>query len=217
MSAQETNALPEDRWDRYDDLTLTPILEAALEAFQEKGYHGTTVRDVATRAGLTMPALYYHHGNKEGILVALLDMAMNDLMAHIEASHAAAGDDTRQQFVNLVTVVCLHTTYRRGLASLHPEYRFLGDKSRKSYVAKRDAIYNRMVELLERGAHEGVFAPQDSRFSARALLGMLIAITDWYHQDGPSTPEEIAASYVGLSLNLVGAHTSASMRESPAS
>lgn len=205
MSTQETDAPPTEWWSRYDDLSLTPILQAALDTFQAKGYHGTVVRDIAKRANLTMPALYYHHGNKEGILIALLDIAMNDVTAHLEAGLADAGDDVRQQFVNFVTVVALHTTHRRDLASLHPEYRFLEEEGRESYLAKRDHIYNRLVEVLERGAEQGIFTHRDSRFTARALIGMLLAITDWYRPGGPSAPQEIAEAYVDTALNLVGA------------
>jgi AcrR family transcriptional regulator len=205
MSTQESDTVPSDSWDHPDELPLTPILTAALEAFQEHGYHGTTVRDIATRAGLTMPALYYHHGNKEGILLALLDIAMNDAATRIEAGLAAAGDDTRQQFVNFVKALVLHCTYRRDLASIHTEFRFLGEESRTAYIAKRDVVEGRLVGLLERGAAEGIFTHSDSRARARALLGMLRMIAYWYHRDGNSSPEEIADSYIEISLNVVGA------------
>ena len=202
-------------WREYGELSLTPILGAALEFFQEKGYHGATVRAIANRAGLTMPALYYHHGNKEGILMALLDIAMDDLLAHVEGGLVEAGDDSRKQFANFVTAVVLHTTHRRDLASLHPEYRFLGDECRGSYETKRARVYGQLVDVLDRGAEGGVFQPQDSRFTARAVLGMLLAITDWYRDGGPSTPDEIAQAYVGRTLNLVGASEGATLPSPP--
>ncbi len=44
---------------------LSPILSAALDAFYEKGFHGASVRDIARRVGVTVPALYYHYDSKE--------------------------------------------------------------------------------------------------------------------------------------------------------
>lgn len=205
MATNKAEALP-GSWRRYDEgVPLTPILAAALNAFQSEGYHGTTVRAIAAKAGLTMPALYYHHGNKEGILIALLDIAMDDVLAHIEAAVGEAGDDIPQQLANIVTVVALHATHRRDLASLHSEFRFLGAEGRAAYVARRDVLYNRLVGVLDEGAASGIFSQQDSHFCARALLGMILSTTDWYHVSGPATPEEIADQYVSLALNLVGA------------
>jgi len=67
---QEQAAQAGADWRLYEPLELTPILTAALEAFYEHGFHGTTVRDIARRVGQTVPSLYYHHDSKEGAFVA---------------------------------------------------------------------------------------------------------------------------------------------------
>ena len=68
---------------------LSPILSASLDAFSEHGYHGTTVRDIAKRVGVTVPALYYHHENKEGLLFALLDTGIEHY--NTRRRHSAVG------------------------------------------------------------------------------------------------------------------------------
>src|SRR4051794_33795471 len=97
-------------WRTYPDLPIAPILAAALTHFQQDGYHGTTVRKIAAEVGLTMPTLYYHYGNKEGILFALLDIAMDDFWAHGHACLEEAGTDTQKRFENFITSVALHYT-----------------------------------------------------------------------------------------------------------
>ena len=74
-------------WRDCPPVELTELLRHASEAFYEQGYHGTTVRDIAARVGVTVPALYYHHENKAAILVAVLNAAMADLL--IDAHHHA--------------------------------------------------------------------------------------------------------------------------------
>ncbi|MER2243924.1 helix-turn-helix domain-containing protein, partial [Rhodococcus sp. (in: high G+C Gram-positive bacteria)] len=69
MTDLQSEAQPDEQWRIVEPLTLTPLLTAALEVFHELGYHGASVRDIAKRAGVTVPTLYYHHGNKQGILV----------------------------------------------------------------------------------------------------------------------------------------------------
>jgi AcrR family transcriptional regulator len=204
MSTQESDAVPSDSWDHPDELPLTPILTAALEAFQEHGYHGTTVRDIATRAGLTMPALYYHHGNKEGILLALLDIAMDDVLSHVHGAVHGAGPVAQQQLVNLTTAVVMHMTHRQQLAGLHPEHRFLSTEQRQQYLTMRDELSTLLFGVITDGVADGTFREQDVRFTTRALLGMLQAIADWYRPDGPHSPDEIAEEYVAAALLLVG-------------
>lgn len=184
-------------------LPLTPILSAALAAFTEHGYHGTSVRMIASAAGLTMPALYYHHGNKEGILLALLDVAMDDVGSHVQA--ATRHEDPRTRFIEVVAAVALHSSRRRDLALLHAEYRFLGAEARALYVAKRASIHDALLEAVEAGVASGDFAPDDTRGTVRAVLGLVQSIADWYRPDGPETPEQIAAEYTALALRMVAA------------
>ena len=54
------------------------LMEAALGLFSEKGYPSTSVREIVTQAGVTKPMLYYYFKNKEGLLRAILDRAMDE-------------------------------------------------------------------------------------------------------------------------------------------
>jgi AcrR family transcriptional regulator len=78
-------------WRHCHPLELSPILAAALEAFDEKGFHGATVRDIARRVGQTVPALYYHHENKEAMFVALQDLGVDELNWRVKTAVKAAG------------------------------------------------------------------------------------------------------------------------------
>src|SRR6266436_3992144 len=86
-----------------------PILRAALDAFSEAGYHGTSVRDIASRVGVTVPALYYHHENKEAILFSLLDTSITRLRGLCLAAIADAADTPQARFLNLGESVVMYT------------------------------------------------------------------------------------------------------------
>ncbi|APE34727.1 hypothetical protein BOX37_13070 [Nocardia mangyaensis] len=196
-------------WHTYPDVPLTPILTVALNSFQELGYHGTTVRAIAAGANLTMPTLYYHYGNKEGILFALLDIALDDFYTHIDLCLADADDNPLHRFENYITTVALHYTHRRDLAMLHDEYRFLGDTLREKYLTKRNLVQTKLEDLLQDGITAGIFDDKDPHFTARVLLGMLGGILDWYNTNGPLTPTEIADRYTHYAVRLVTKHTEA--------
>ena len=203
VAAETTASVSGDSWRTRVGRPLPPILAAALQNLQEHGYHGTTVRGIAAGVGLTMPSLYYHYGNKEGILFALLDIAMDDLLARIQDGLEEAGEDVTARLSNFITAIALHNTRRRDLARLHDEFRFLGDELRAQYVAKRSVVDETLVGLLTDGVTEGVFETDDPRFTARILLGMCNGIVDWYDPDGKASAEEIAERYARSGLRLV--------------
>ena len=189
-------------WRSYSELPLHPILAAALADFQQYGYHGSTVRGIAARVGVTMPSLYYHYGSKEGILFALLDVAMDDVETRIALCLEDAGNDNRMRFENFVTTIALHNTHRRDLAMLHDEYRFLGPTLRGQYLARRAIVERTLEDLLSAGIADGIFYDEDPHFTARVLFGMLSGIVDWYQETGPLTPTEIADRYTQSAVRL---------------
>ena len=196
-------------WRTYPDLDIAPILAAALTHLQQEGYHGTTVRRIAAEVGLTMPTLYYHYGNKEGILFALLNIAMDDFWAHGHASVEEAGTDTQKRFENLITSVGLHYTNRRDLAMLHDESRFLSPGLRAEYLVRRNLVNEVLEDVLKDGVAEGIFEVDDPHLTSLALLGMLGRILDWYSTTGPMSAVDVADRYTHYAVRLV-ARTSTS-------
>src|SRR5215213_4061226 len=79
---------PEQTWRDFPRLELAPPLAGALEAFVELGYHGASVRDIAQRAGLSVPGVYHHWPTKQHLLVALLELTMDDLLDRARAARA---------------------------------------------------------------------------------------------------------------------------------
>lgn len=197
-----TEVIDRPDWQLYPALELHPILEASLGEFQRHGYHGTTVRGIAKGAELTMPSLYYHYGNKEGILSALLDIALDDWEAHVTSSLRAA-HDTIEKFENFIMSVAMHYTNRRDLAVLHHESRFLGDDLRNRYLERRRGVDLVLEEVLAEGIEQGIFVDEDLHFTVRVLLGMLGGILDWYRKEGPLSPIEISERYVRDACRLV--------------
>src|SRR6186713_1082118 len=99
-------------WRRFDELELPPVLDAALEAFVEHGYHGATVRDIANRLGATIPAIYYRYENKQDLLFTLLKGFLVEVQQRSKAAVEAAGDDPAVQLENLVTMLTLSAINR---------------------------------------------------------------------------------------------------------
>ena len=74
-----------------DEHVRTRLLNAAVRVFDRKGYAGASVREIAELAGVTKPALYYHFGSKEGLLLAILRQAEQQVTEAMERAIARAG------------------------------------------------------------------------------------------------------------------------------
>jgi AcrR family transcriptional regulator len=203
MRIMSEGTAAESHWRTASDPVLTPILAGALEAFSATGYHGTTVRDIAGRVGVTVPALYYHHPNKEAILLALLVQATEDIAWRVEAAAGEAGDDPRQALRNIVEAIAIHSTRRQKLAILDFEARYLSADSQAMYGVARRRIENVMTRVVEDGTKRGIFATAQPREASRALLGALQWITRWYHPDGELSVSTIAERYGCLASAIV--------------
>ena len=199
-------AAPEttSNWREFAPPQLDPILRNALEAFNENGFHGTTVRDLARRVGVTVPALYYHHENKEAVLVALLNSAVQDLIERAQAAVADGGVDPVLRFTYFVEAIVLNMTHRAQQSALDSELRHVSPKNRRKYAATRKRLELMAFDLVHDGIEQGVFEVDDIKESVRALLGMGQSIARWYQIDGPLSPSQIAARYTTIALRIVG-------------
>lgn len=74
-----------------DERVRTRLLNAAVRVFDRKGYAAASVREVAEMAGVTKPAVYYHFGSKEGLLLAILEQAKREVDSAIEQALARTG------------------------------------------------------------------------------------------------------------------------------
>lgn len=192
-------------WRTFAPLDLHPILTAALEEFREHGYHGTSVRDVARRAGVSLPTIYYHYDNKQGLLVALLEGAMSEVLRRARLADDSAEGRPLERFANVIECIVLHMTHRAPTAALDSELRYLEPANRKKYAALRKELEDLLLGIVEEGTTQGLFEVDFAPDTSRAMLGMCQAVTNWYHADGPLPAEEIADRYVAIALRTVGA------------
>ncbi len=193
-----------EHWRSYGPLDLHPILLHAMKAFNEHGYHGTSVRDIAGRVGVTVPALYYHYENKQALLATLLETSIKDVLDRCRAAAEEAGTDPLARFRGMVESIVLYMAHRRELAFLDTEIRSLEPKNRARYVALRDYLQHMLLDTVEAGVAQGVFTTPIPTDAVRAVLVMCQGVANWFREDGPLTAEEVAERHVLLTLGTVG-------------
>jgi AcrR family transcriptional regulator len=200
---EELEGVPDD-WRQFDPLELPAILAGAVDAFHEQGYHAASVRDIANRVGLTVPALYYHYGSKEGMLVALLNGGVSHLYARVQAAVADAGPTPTARFSHHIEAVTRFMVYRRKYAVLDSEIRALSTANRRTYAKLRKQVEDLLLSIVRDGVASGEFVVAHPEDTVRALLGMIQAVATWYDPAGLLTPDQLAERYVEISLQTVG-------------
>ncbi|MCG8918559.1 helix-turn-helix domain-containing protein [Actinokineospora sp. PR83] len=199
----ESPARPGSGWRDFPPLELDPPLAGALEAFVELGYHGAGVRDIAQRAGLSVPGVYHHWASKQDLLVALLDLAVADLLVRARAARAE-GDGPVERFTRLVECLVLFHTHRRDLGFIGAsEMRSLEGESRARITAARQEVQRMVDDEVAEGCRRGLMGTPLPHEAARAVVTMCAALPQWWSPEGPSSPEAVAREYVDFALDVV--------------
>ncbi|WP_375385090.1 TetR/AcrR family transcriptional regulator [uncultured Microbacterium sp.] len=190
-------------WRDAQPPALGPILSAALEVFNDHGFHGASVREIARRANLTVPSLYYHYASKEGLLRAVLTSSLEPIVERVEQASAEGGDPP-EKLANVVECLVLSVTSAGTSAIDAGESRYLGPENHTLYVQVRDRLERPVQQILHDGAERGLFVIDDIPETRRAILGLTQAIPRWYQRDGSDSPADIARRYARLVLRMVG-------------
>ena len=201
-----TGARFEPGWRDFSQPVLPPPLHAALECFLEHGYHGTSIRAVATRAGLSVPGLYHHYPSKQALLVGIAESAMADLYARSTAALAEAGDDVEARFALLIECLVLVHAYRWEHAFIAAsEIRSLEGAARTAHIAARDRQQKLLEEVVGEAVRQQCFATEYPKDASRAVTTMCTGVAQWYRAGGPLTPEQLAVRYVQICRGAVEA------------
>ncbi|MEU2253514.1 TetR/AcrR family transcriptional regulator [Nocardia xishanensis] len=187
------------------DETRARLLEAAVAAFAERGFHGSTTRDITSIAGLSTAAIYVHHRSKEELLYQVSLAGHRDTLATIQAAMASA-DDPVDQLIAVMRDFSIHHARAHTMARvINYELTALSPEHQREIKAVRRVIDSEVRGLIERGVAAGVFDNPNPRMAAIALLSLGIDLARWYRDDGRWSPEEIGDYYVDLGLRIVGA------------
>ncbi|MEV0685656.1 TetR family transcriptional regulator [Nocardia sp. NPDC050378] len=191
-------------WRMFGPVRLDPVLRAAIEDFVEKGYHGSTMRSIALRARMSVPGVYHHYRSKQHLLVACLDVTMNELFVRVTAAREE-GDDPVARVAFMVEALALFHMYRRKLALIGAsEMRSFEPANRRRISALRNDLQHLIDDEIAEGVRRGVFSVDSPRHAGRAISTMCTSLSQWYRESGPAGPEQIARDYARFALGLLG-------------
>ena len=182
-------------------MTREDILEAAAQVFRQKGFHGTSMQDIATAVSLQKASLYHHVSSKQEILLALLDRALELLLERISSisNQDIPADAKLQQMVRAYLGILADNTDLSSVLLF--EHRSLERKQHARHGPNRDKFEALWRTVLEEGVAARLFKCDDPALTTRAILGILNWTITWYRPEGALEIDEIADHYSNLLLN----------------
>jgi AcrR family transcriptional regulator len=176
------------------------VVEAAVMLFSRKGYHGTTVRDIAIASGMLSGSLYAHVTSKEDLLYEIVSTAAQQFLAALAPIVAGEGSATMKLRAAMVAHVNVVAGSQMGATVFLHEWKALSEPRLSEISAQRQAYESLLGEIIRQGMASGEFRVLDEKFARLLVLSAVNWLYEWYNRDGPLGPDAVADKYADLLL-----------------
>lgn len=181
---------PASAREQQREVKRNAVLQAAAQMFNERGFHATSLDDVAARLNVSKPTIYYYVKNKDEILFECVRTGLHMMQAGIAETRRSGGSAIEQlracmrTYGRIVTMDFGMCLIRIGEDPLPPE-------SRKELRRLKSEIDMEFRRLIIAGVAEGSLVPCDPKITAFAIAGALSWIGRWYRPDGEYSAEDV--------------------------
>ncbi|MCL6671344.1 TetR/AcrR family transcriptional regulator [Streptomyces sp. NPDC059690] len=203
-TAEETAGGEVAPWGEVTPDAARRLLMAAVEAFAERGYHATTTRDIAGRAGMSPAALYIHYKTKEELLHRISRIGHEKAVDILRTAARGEGTPAERLADAVSSFVRWHAGGRTTARVVQYELDSLGPDARAEILALRRQCDAEVRGIIEDGIAVGDFDVLDVKGTTLAVLSLCIDVARWFNVHGPWTPDEVGALYADLVLRMVG-------------
>lgn len=185
---------------RGRELKRDAVVRAAAREFNRKGYHNTSLDDIAARLEVTKPTVYYYVTSKEQLLFQCF-------LAGVERIRSAFRDARALDVPARERLHAVLHHYGEAVASefgwcmVRAEDQDLSSGMSRHIKALKSEIDHGIRRLLREGVQDGSIEPCDPKMTAFALAGALNWIAHWYREDQSLSGAQIAAAFLAIFEN----------------
>src|SRR3984957_7656856 len=182
---------------RSRDSKREAVIRAAARAFNARGYHNTSIDEIAAALNVTKPTIYYYVANKEQLL---LECILTGLERVLEPFRWTRPPDVsaREQLNEMIRHYAQAIASEYGGCMVRAEDLGLAPASLTRIKKLKSEIDHAIRQLLEEGARDGSVNTHDPKMTAFALAGALNWIAHWYRENQSMTAAEIAEAFVRI-------------------
>ena len=179
------------------------IFKTAISLFPVKGFRGTSIRDIANEMNISISNIYHHFGNKEGLLIAILEHSSERLIKALK--HVADMElPPKEKLKKLVEAhLRLSGTYTDETKIFFLDEEHLseeGDKINRNIQRQIFGFYNNVLQELD---DEGLIQCRSIKVLSFNIFGVINWQLRWYRKNGPLSFEEIKEEVVSFIMKGV--------------
>ncbi|MCW2769360.1 MAG: TetR family transcriptional regulator [Aeromicrobium sp.] len=178
------------------------LINAAVEAFAERGFNGTTTRDIAARAGMSPAAVYVHHDSKESLLFTVSLEGHRSALDVIQRAAASETDPVERLRTMIYQFSLWHADHSRVGRIVQYEYHALTPEHRAEVATLRRSIERTMQDALADGVDKGVLDVDDVPGTAFSLLSLGVDLVRWFEPGGSRSGHELATLHAELAIRM---------------
>jgi len=197
-SAPRPSAVNQSPWsasrEKSRQLKREAVILAAARAFRERGYHNTSLEDVATALNVTKPTIYYYVANKEEILFECFCAGLDQIKS-VFGELGASKQCARAKLLMLIRHYGGAIAGEFGWCMVRAEDQDLSPAMSGRIRALKSEIDQRIRNLIKEGIKDGSVQPCDPKMTAFAIAGALNWISHWYHKDASLNPAEVGEAF----------------------
>ena len=182
------------------ELKREALIRVAARAFNVRGFHNTSLDDIADALEVTKPTLYYYVRNKEELLFQCFLTGLEGIRAAFREV-AQSPEPARQRLAIVLRGYAVAIASEFGWCMVRAEDQDLSPQMSEHIKALKSEIDLGIRELIELGMRDGSIKVEDPKMTAFAMAGALNWIAHWYRDNRPMTAQQIADTFVRIFEN----------------
>ncbi len=169
------------------------VLREAAASFNFKGYHATSMNEIAVSLGVTKAALYHYFPNKNSLLAACFEQAMEAAFASLERGRKE-GKNGRDRLVLTISGYVSQLIDELNCCVVLMEEQALEPNDRAKLVRQRDKFERALRSLVKEGIEDGSVVPCDPKLAIFVILGAMNWVPKWFKPSGTWKPEQLTVA-----------------------
>lgn len=184
--------------------TKERIIAAALQLFEEYGFHAVTVDKIVKNSNTSKGGFYHNFKSKDELLYTIHDSFITYVIDKAADAHSSYATPAEQLYETIRSFVKMFEMYRAHVTVFYQESLYLSPSYFDSIKKKRDQYKIMMFTVVEEGIQRGEFRKElPVPITSMAIFGMINWTYKWYKADGKFTIQEIADIYADLIMQSV--------------
>ncbi len=185
------------------DARLEHLLAAAARVFAERGFHATTMRDLARASGMSLAGMYYYVDSKDELLQLVQERCFDAVLRGARAALAGVPDPIERLRVFVRHHVTFFADHMAEMKVLSHEADSLRGAAARALGTRKQAYAALLTDLV--AAADPAADAVERAVTAYALFGMMNWIYTWYRPTGALAPEALAEHFATLALRALPA------------